>query len=229
MPEPVIVPPAPTVTQPSHPGQPVDTSPGLDQVQAVFDRVLPKIKTEPTPRSETTPPPVTQPKQPAETPPAPVEPIKEPAVTPPETTPVQDIPPSILEQALKGEPSQVKAPAEEEWPEELPTFKTPEESKERYRKWRKSYEGLKSELKTLQEKPTLNAQALARMEMLEGQNKQMQEVLSRLGVEHSAEFQQQIMRPLKASWTEAVRIVKDSGGDPQALAKAMSLNGRAQF
>ena len=37
------------------------------------------------------------------------------------------------------------------------------------------------------------------------------------------------MQPLLAHWNEAARIVKDAGGDPQELAKAMSLSGKAQF
>lgn len=223
MADPVIVPPTPTVTQPP-PGV-VDTSPGFDQLKSVFDRVLPEVKGQPTPPKSQEPP------KPIDTPPAPVTEPQKPATEPPKEPAKEshEVPPSILEQALRGTESAVKPPAEEEWPDELPTFKTPEESKQRYRKWREEYKTLKNELKTLQEKPTLNAQQLARLETLEAQNKQMSEVLTRVGVEHSAEFQNNIMRPLKQNWGEAVRVVSQAGGDPQALAKAMSLSGKAQF
>lgn len=142
--------------------------------------------------------------------------------------------PSFLEQALRGEEpvpsSPPAAPPEEEWPEELPTFKNSEEAKGRYKKWREAHKNLREELKTLRERPAeVDPQSRQRMEYLESQNKQMSEVLTRLGVEQSAEFQQNILAPLHASWNEAARIVKDSGGDPHALARAMSLNGRAQF
>ena len=57
----------------------------------------------------------------------------------------------------------------------------------------------------------------------------MAEVLSRVGVEHSADFQNQIIRPLTGAWNEAVRIVHEAGGDPNQLAQVMSLQGKAQF
>lgn len=222
--QPVIVPPPPTITQP-HGTDATDNSPGLEQVQKAFDRVLPEIRGTPTPKETKQAPPA---------PVAPPEPVVE--VTPPEVAPPaaeepakesHDIP-SFLEKALSGEPSQAP-PAEDEWPEELPTFKTPEESKARYKKWRENYKTLKTELQTLRDKPSLNAEQLTRMETLENQNKQMQEVLTRVGVEQSVEFQNNILRPLHQAWGEAVRIVHDAGADPQALAKAMALNGKAQF
>jgi hypothetical protein len=141
--------------------------------------------------------------------------------------------PSFLEQALRGteipHPETRTPHPDEEWPEELPEFKTPEEKTARYRKWRETYKNLKSELEEARRQPQPDPQQMARLQMLEMQNRQYQDVMSRLGVEHSAEFQQQIMRPLYASWNEAARIVQDSGGDPQELAKAMALNGKAQF
>jgi hypothetical protein len=220
----------------------VDDSPGYDQLKAAFDRVIPAIKTRPTPDrsalaaqaepaeqpkpADTPPPPVTQPKEvPDTTPPPTTEPAKQPADA------SHDVP-SFLEQALRGEaptatPS--SSPAEEEWPEELPTFKNSEEAKSRYKKWRESYNTKTKELKSLQEKPTLNAQQLERMEFLENQNREMHGVLTRVGVEQSAEFQNNVIRPLHAAWNDAARIVKQAGGDPQALASAMSMQGKAQF
>lgn len=232
MADPVIVPPVPSVRQ----GEPIDTSPGIDVLQRVFDRVKPEIKTQATPKSQT-PPPETQPKEPEKTPPAPVTPPAKPEETPaaPEPEPVEkpadeshDVP-SFLQQALRGEPSQPAAPAEEVFPEELPEFKNSDEAKARYRKWRGAYDDLKTELKTLRERPTLDSQQLQRMEMLEGRNRQMQELLTRMGVEQSMEFQQNVIRPMHQAWQEAARIVQQAGGDPNELAKAMSLNGKSQF
>ena len=234
MADPVLVPSAPTISQPAQPDRPyqsnqsnqpnapVDTSPGLEQVQRAFDRVLPEIKTRPS-----------QPKE------APTEPV-----TPPETpvTPTPEIKPppseehkipSFLEDALKLGDDQEKQKAEtrnapepdEEFPEDLPV----EQKQSRIKGLRDAYKTLKEEVKKLKETPNRDPAEQQRLAWLENQNKQMAEALSRVGVEHSQEFQQNIIRPLTGAWNEAAKIVRDSGGDPQELAKAMSLNGRAQF
>jgi hypothetical protein len=235
MPEPTIVPPPPTVTQPSAPSPPVDNSPGLEQVQRAFDKVLPERKPS---RPADSPPEAPKP-APAETP-APEKPPASPA--PPTIPPVEkpgevDVP-SFLEQALRGESAPpapgtdqavASAAADADWPEELPEFKNSEEARSRYKKWRETYNNQKTELRNLREKPVVSEEQQRRMQVLEDQNRQMQSVLSRVGVEQSQEFQQQIMRPLHASWNEAARLVKDNGADPQELAKAMTLSGRAQF
>lgn len=231
MANPQIIPPPPTITQPSTPGS--DDSPGMEAVQAAFDKVLPAIKSRPSTAKAAEPPkePVAPPQK-TETPPpevAPPDTQQPPPDTSKEPSKESHEIPSFLEEALRGEPSQAQPSTEDEWPEELPAFKTPEESKARYKKWRESYSRVKSELQTLREKPTLNAEQMGRLEYLEGQNKQMTEILSRVGVEHSVEFQNNILRPLHTAWNDAVRIVRDAGGDPQALAKAMTLNGKAQF
>ena len=141
--------------------------------------------------------------------------------------------PSFLEEALKVEGGEEKPAAklsgDDEWPEELPTFKNSEEAKERYKKWRQSYDSLKQEKAKLETRPAGDPAAAERLKIVEEQNREMATTLSRLGVEQSVEFQQQVLRPLHAYWNEAARIVKDSGGDPQQLAQAMSLQGKAQF
>lgn len=228
MADPIIVPPVPTITQPHRGGE--DNSPGMDQLQKAFDQVLPAIKTEPS-KKATIPPVATEPVKPTEVPSEPVKPAEEPKKEEPKKPAEEshDVP-SFLEEALRGEPSQApKEPVTEEWPEELPDFKNSEEAKGRYKKWRDAYSGLKKELLALQQKPSPTADQIARMEVLETQNRQMQEVLTRLGVEQSAEFQNNIIRPLTQAWNEAARIVKDAGGDPHSLARAMSLSGKAQF
>lgn len=216
MPDPVIVPPPPTVTQPSHPG--TDDSPGLEQVQRAFDRAYPDRG----PKAEVEAPPQPAPPEPAPPEPKPQEP------PPPEKPPEELKIPSFLEEALKETPAQPKPEAPEpdaEFPEELP----PEERKSRIKGLRDAYKHLKEEVKQLRAQPQRDPQEQQRLQWLEGQNRQMAEVLSRVGVEHSAEFQQQIINPLTAAWNEAARIVRDAGADPQELAKVMSLSGKAQF
>lgn len=229
MPGSTIVPGTPVVNQ----GDQIvqhgeDTSAGLDTLQRIFDQVAPEIKTEPTPK-------VSKPAAP-EKPAAPPE--KE--VTPPEKPtkkepqkPAEDSHklPSFLEEAIKVEhPGQADKPAvEDEWPEELPTFKSGDEARERYKRWRQAYNNIKEEARALKARPVQDEATLARLKTLESDNKQMGEVLSRMGVETHAEFQNNIIRPMAAAWQEAAQIVKDSGSDPNDLAKALALSGKAQF
>jgi hypothetical protein len=221
MAEPQIVQPPPTITQPS---SPVDNSPGLEQVQKAFDRVLPERKPkgqEPSPQP-TPPPPPSKEAPPPETKEAP----------PKEKEAPKEEFPSFLKEALELETPPPSKPAaappgepEVEWSEELPV----EEKKSRIKGLRDAYKKVKTELETLQKRPQIDPRAVERMSYLEKENKQMGEALSRFGVEQSAEFQQQVIAPLVASWNEAARIVKEAGADPEELAKAMALTGRAQF
>jgi hypothetical protein len=194
----------------------------MDQVQKAFDRVLPAIKPLPsTPKEK---------EQAQSVPPKPVEKTQESVTPPPKTAQEHEIP-SFLEEALKLEPSQtptVTPPPPEievEWSEELPQ----EERKSRIKGLRDAYKAAKAELAHLRERPVRDPGDAQRLAQLETQNRNMQAILTRAGVENSPDFQQNIMNPLYASWNEAARIVRDAGADPQELAKAMSLNGRAQF
>jgi hypothetical protein len=226
-----IVPPTPTVTQshtgPVTPPAPPDTSPGIDQLQAAFDKVYPMKGDAPK-----SPPPATE--QPPKTPAAPVSPPDAPKEPAPDVKP-PEVPehkfPSFLEDALKIEPkSTPSAPvAEEDFPEELPVFKTPEESKQNWRRLREEYKAIKGQLKKAQETPRANQDQINRAAYLESQNKEMATMLTRLGVEQSTEFQNNIIRPLYASWNEAAKIVQESGADPNELARAMTLSGKPQF
>jgi hypothetical protein len=94
---------------------------------------------------------------------------------------------------------------------------------------RDAYKKLKAETEALRAQPHRDPQEQQKMQWLETQNRQMAEVLSRVGVEHSADFQNQIIRPLTGAWNEAVKIVADAGGDPNQLAQVMSMQGKAQF
>src|SRR4029077_4726303 len=115
MPDPVIVPSVPEV----HQGEPIaspqsaDNSPGIEQVQEVFDRVYPDRTT-------------SQPESPQKTD-KPPESFVPPAVDPQKEQKM----PSFLEEALKverppgaPEPESPKPAPEEDFPEELPTFKS---------------------------------------------------------------------------------------------------------
>jgi hypothetical protein len=217
MADPVIVPPVPTVNQPTGP---VDNSPGMDQVQRAFDAVYPDTKPAKT---------ATTPEPPAPGEPPPPQPPPQPEPKGPEAE--QKLP-SFLEEALKLEPSQPKpadAPPppdpEADFPDELPQ----EERRSRIKGLRDAYKKLKGEVETLRAQPHRDPVEQQKLQWLEQQNRQMSEVLSRVGVEHSADFQNQIIRPLTQSWNEAVKIVAEAGGDPQQLAQVMSLQGKAQF
>lgn len=234
MADPVIVPPPPVVNQGEKITSDVDTSPGIDVVQNVFDRVFPEIKKEPTkPVSKEPPKPAQTPKEPVTPPTEPPKPPETPSTeTPKQPSDASHKVPSFIEKALEVpevKPAETPTVTEPEWPDELPTFKTPEESKERYKKWRDSYNNIKSELTELRKKPVTDVAAAQRLEFLENQNREMGAMLNRMGVEGHAEFQQQVIQPLTAAWHEAARIVKESGGDPNDLAKALSLSGKAQF
>lgn len=210
MAEPVIVPPTPTITQPP-PG--VDNSPGMDAVQRAFDTAYPDV------RAKTAAPAA------PEVPTAPI-PGMPPPDAPPKAPDELKIP-SFLQDALK--PDATPAPGAPEPDAEFPDDLPPEQKQSRIKGLREAYKKVKAEADALRAQPQRDPQEQARMQWLEKNNQAMAEMLSRVGVEQSAEFHQNIIQPLTQSWNEAARIVRDSGGDPQELAKVMSLSGKAQF
>jgi len=235
MADPVIVAPPPTVQQGEAITPLPPTQENLDfskNVQDIFDRVAPDKYVPKTPPKSAEQP-LTQPKQqPSEIPPPPVTPPAQEPQTTPKTEPKEPQEhklPSFIEEVLKVQPGQAQPKTEEEWPEELPEFKTTEEAKARYKNWRAKYGELKENLKIAQNRPALDEQTRSRIEFLEGQNKQMDALLKRDYLEGHAEFQNNIIRPMSAAWYEAARTLKEVGGDPQALAKAVTLQGKAQF
>lgn len=191
----------------------------MEAVQRAFDSVYP----DKTPKPPTETPPVPAPEAKPTTPPPP-------EVPPPQTPPEEHKLPSFLEDALKLEttPPQPQAPApdpEADFPDDLPQ----DQKQSRIKGLREAYKKLKGEVETLRKQPNRDPFEQQRLAFLEQQNRQMSEVLTRVGVEHSAEFQQKIIAPLTASWNEAAKIVAEAGADPQQLAAAMSLQGRQQF
>ena len=218
--EPTIVPPTPVINQ----GQDAALA---SQVQQIFDRVAPEIKTAPTPPEQKPPvvPAQTTPAQEATAPPAEVLPPKE---EPPKV-------PSFLEKMLtvepkaEGGPPPAQTPAEEEFPEELPTFTSDDERKMRYKKWRDAYQAAKKEAEGLRNRPLLDDATRTKLQFLENQNKEMAGALNRVSVETHQDFQQHIIRPMQAAWGEAARIVQESGGSTEDLARALGMTGKAHF
>jgi hypothetical protein len=217
-PESVIVPPPPVIKQ----GEQVDNSPGMEQVQRAFDRAYPDT----THRSEDKDQKSEVRNQP-ETPPAPESaPPPPPAAEPP----VEGKLPNFLEEALRVEtgqekPAPVEKPVDEEWPEELPQT----EKQSRVKGLRDAYKKLKGEVETLRTRPAQDEATTARLQQLERQNQEMGQVLTRMGVETHQEFQRNVIQPMTAAWQQAASIVKDAGGDPQELARAVTLQGKAHF
>ena len=134
--------------------------------------------------------------------------------------------PSFLEEALRLEPSQPAAvEVDAEWSDDLPQ----EQKQSRIKGLRDAYKRVKGELEAALKRPAMDEATTGRITQVEGENKQLREVLTRMGVEQSAEFQNNVLRPLHGAWNEAVRVVQEAGGDPNGLVRAMSMNGKEQF
>ncbi len=152
----------------------------------------------------------------------------------PEPEPEHKKIPSFIEEALKVEPAAApeapKIAPEEAIPEELPAFKTPEESKANWRQFRDKYKALKAEADSLRSRPGGPDPATTqRLSFLENQNKDMREALNRVSVETNQDFQEKVLRPMHGAWNEACRIVQEGGGDPAQLSRALSLHGKEQY
>jgi hypothetical protein len=187
----------------------------MDAVQRAFDTAYPDVKRASTPSSA------------PEHPTAPLPGATAPPPDAPPKAPDELKIPSFLQDALK--PDATLAPGAPEPDAEFPDDLPPEQKQSRIKGLREAYKKVKAEADALRAQPQRDPQEQARMQWLEKNNQAMAEMLSRVGVEQSAEFHQNIIQPLTQSWNEAARIVRDSGGDPQELAKVMSLSGKAQF
>src|SRR5215469_11520131 len=123
MADPVLVPPTPTINQSDTPEQIAAT---VKNVQAIFDKVSPKIRGTPTPENREQ-----QPKTAERTPQEPIAEQKqtaEPVVEQPRQPAERFSIPSFLEKALDVPAVKPETPApEKEWPEELPAFKSTDE------------------------------------------------------------------------------------------------------
>lgn len=223
----ILTPAVPTVTSDS----PEEMKRVAENMQTIFDKISPARGQKPESPAKPEAPP--EPKE------LPSEPAPPPTPEPEKTAPTEAEPPtevkkvpSFIEKALEvppSEPESQTADKTEDWPEELPTFKSSEESKKAWKTWREKYNALKQEAKQLKERPALDPNINQELEFLRNRTKQQEELLARTSVEHHQEFQQKIIAPMHGAWNEAARIVQEAGGDPNDLAKALSLSGRAQF
>jgi hypothetical protein len=216
-----------------------EDAPATKNILDIFDRVAPEKYVPKKPLSQTSQTqPATQPKPAApETPPAPVQPIEKPQETAPdvEPKPSEKPPeerhlPSFIEKAL--EIPEVKppaaVPAAEEWPEEMPVA-APDQQKENYRKWRKDYKTLKEKVSALESRPALDDTTSKKLSYLENRNRELEAVANRMSVEGHAEFQNNIIRPMQSSWNQAATVLKQVGGDPEELARALRMQPKDQF
>jgi len=227
--DPVIQPPTPVIRQTDTPEEVAHT---LANVQKIFDKVAPHMGDAPKPEPPKVEVPTVQ--QPTESATEPVK-TEEPSTAPESPEPAVTVEPSkipsFIEKALAVEESQPESPKPvDDLPEELPTFKTPEESKNNWRQFRDKYKQLKTELDAIKSQPRgTDEKTTQELEYLRNQTKELSQTLSRLGVERHSEFQQKIIAPMTAAWNDAAGIVQAAGGNPQDLAKAMALSGRAHF
>ena len=149
--------------------------------------------------------------------------------------------PSFIEKALDVTPSQPEStqpaavagqaaqpPVADEIPEEPPVAAT-EESRNNWKRFRDEYKKLKTEVSTLKNRPVLDDQTKGQLEFLQNQNKEMAAHLERMSVETHQDFQQNIIRPMHGAWMEAAKIVQEAGGNPDDLAKALTLSGKSHF
>jgi hypothetical protein len=221
MADPVLVPPTPVINQGDSPEEVARVT---QNVMDIFDKVAPPMGADKPERPPAQPPasPPSEPLKPPETPKAPEETIEPRKV------------PGFIEQSLKGETPAAPTPApsaaaDEPFPEEMPILKNPEEVKQKYHTWRDKYKELKEENKRLRERPALDDGTNQKLSFLEEQNKKLVARVSQFDVEANQEFQQKVLAPLTHAWNEAAGIIKDAGGDPNELAKALTLSGKAQF
>lgn len=134
--------------------------------------------------------------------------------------------PSFLEQQIAPDaPAPTPEQAIEDFPDDLP----PEQKQSRIKGLRDAYKRLKQEHESLRQTPQSDDATRQELERVQGQNRQMQEVLSRMGVEQHSEFQKQVIAPMTHAWQTAAGIVQEAGGDPEQLARAVQLHGKEHF
>lgn len=144
--------------------------------------------------------------------------------------------PAFLEQSL-GAKGEKPAPVEEEIPTEPPAEIKDEKAKSNWKRLRERKDAAEAALTDAQTKISElekrghepDEATKLKLEGLETKNKQMSEALTRFGLETNEQFQAQVIQPLHASYSRARQIVGDAGGDVEALDKALSLSGKAQY
>lgn len=162
--------------------------------------------------------------------PAKVEPVKvaEPAKT--EDKPL----PSFLDKPVI-EPEK-KEEVEIDWPEELPEVKD-EKKQADYKKWRAQYKdrgdklaALNAENEELKKRTGADdPQIQERIKQLETENTGYKEKFDKVYVESSDWFQQTFVQPRQSAVARAKQIVQEVGGDPQAVDKVLTLQGKGYW
>ena len=220
MADPVLVPQTPVINQGDSPEEIQRVG---ENIQKIFDKVAPKMKGAATePAQEKPPQPSTVPSaQPVPEPQKTEEPPKEAPTQAPLSTPEPSRIPSFIEEALRVEssqPAEPKPPVVDELPEEPPTFKTPEESKQNWRQFREKYNAQKKELESLKNRPAVDPQLNEKVTYLENLTKQQQLALTQAGVERHQEFQARILAPMNAAWQEAAGWSRKAAVTPDLAA-----------
>jgi hypothetical protein len=142
---------------------------------------------------------------------------------------VDDFQSRLAPDLTKTEPEPAPTTVEIDWPEELPGNPT-KKAQADYKKWRADHVALKREVQTLKsQKPEPKADDSGSQSIIEQQKQQIADMSARLerqDVRSHPRFQQAFVIPRNQMMSQAQEIVKDMGGDPDALEKAMSLTGR---
>lgn len=220
------------------PAEVIDTPDStMTAVQAAFDRATKfKPKTEEK-AAEPAPP---SPPPPSKEEPKAIEPASEPIK---EAAKVEDDKsefkvPSFI--TAEPEKTEEKPPEPEIKLEDLPE-EAPEGSDEKTKiNWKNTRTLLKKqadELSELRQKQSQKQDAgrelseadAARLKQLEDENTGMRQQLERVGLQNHPRFMQEIIVPMQQTYGEAKRIIKDAGGDPSALDRAVTLTGEAHY
>jgi hypothetical protein len=194
-------------------------------LQALLDRVMPKDDGSGLPD---------EPKvEPAAKPTAPEPKVENAAVKievpKAEKSKADDFQSRLAPDLTKTEPEPAPAAVEIDWPEELPGNPT-KKAQSDYKKWRGDYETALRKIQTLETaKPAAKAEDSGSQAIIDQQKQQIAEMSTRLerqDVRSHPRFQQAFVIPRNQMMLQAQEIVKEMGGDPDALEKAMSLSGR---
>ena len=112
-------------------------------------------------------------------------------------------------------------------PEQPPEhIKTPK-AREDYLKWRANHAGLLREISELRAKTAAPAdpELQTRFADLEAQNQELIERVERVDLWASPRFEREKLIPREKNFEAAAGIIKDAGGDPLKLRRALSLTG----
>lgn len=174
--------------------------------------------------------------EPAPTPPAPgPEPAPEPPKPAAKANPALRLAPDFALDIKPPAPAPAMSDPATGMPEAAPDYiKTPKQ-KEDYQKWRRSQMEMHREIETLRSKvaapPAAAPEDTGTKVLLETVTRERDELLAkveRVDLMSSPKFQKEYMEPHNRVLAKAQGIIKDAGGDPNALQHALALNGTAR-